>query len=271
MPIKSGNEFLWIKTNHRKLIASTDRQYFQYADDLDIGKCGSFKDTLVCDDPKLWFSASKSDCVWNIFNDNSFEKCVFEKSPQENIFIELPNNKMNFVCIENVKVTVLCNNSITQEYLSGDGVLQTRNCSIRGGNIHLDPPTDMNEPEPSEVMLPKIIVPEMDILQNKLNLSHEENVKRSFYFVRSNFSEIDSKLNETKSKISELGTWSNNYHDIHHYTSIYAILLILVIYLMFSLKKYCGRGQPSPLPAPRAQCMPTCFVGAENVGNCQTL
>lgn len=263
VPIISNNGFLWVKMEHKQFITSADHQVFQFVDNMNVAECHEFRDALVCNEPKLWFTADKHDCVWSIFNENSLENCVFEKGPKVNSFIELDHNKMIFVCIESIKISAFCDGSITHHYLSGEGILRTHNCSIRGANMHLYPSVDMGGQEPTKILIPKV-----DIVQDKIKLSHQEVMRDSFHFVRANFTEIDSKLNATKFKIEDLGRWDRNYHDYHHYTLIYVLFTCLIIYLVCKFKSWFGNWQQSPVPAPRVRRN---ISAGENVGSRQTL
>lgn len=262
VPIRSENYLLWIKTDHEMLIVSLDRQFFQFTNSKNIAECHEFGEQIVCYDPKLWFTADRIDCVWNVFNENSIEKCNFEKSLSENKFIELSNNRIIYVCKDKTKITIFCNNSISHDYLSGEGILESKDCSIKGANMHLDPPMDINE-RPIEIMIPKI-----DILNSKLKIETQQDaINETFHFVRSNFSEIDTKLNATKYELNNLSTWDNNYHDIHHYSLIYLMFTFIIIYLAIKFRqnfRWCTR---SPTPAPRNNAL----SAGENVGNRQTL
>lgn len=252
VPIKSGNKFLWIETKHKKLVASADRQKFHFADDLITSECNTFREALVCEEPNLWFMADAADCVWNVFNENSLEKCEFKRSPQKNEFIETGNNGIIFVCINKIRIAVMCNDTVAHDYLVGEGVLRTQGCSIRGAGIHLDPPADMNEQRSMEVA-----IPEVDILQVESKLPRQENITQNLQFVRSNFSKIDLRLNETKIKLQELKRFDKtNLHDVHHYTLIYVLLSCIIVYAMVKLKQKYFTNSICQYRRPAFRCPP---------------
>lgn len=75
---KAGSLFV-VKNDHKFLLASIDRNLYQYMNNHD---CKPYQNgrSLVCDKPNKFFTSTKSDCVWNIFNHMSKRMCEMQKS-----------------------------------------------------------------------------------------------------------------------------------------------------------------------------------------------
>lgn len=91
VPTVQSGKSLILKNNHGFLLASADRQLFQYVDEY---KCIPYHNglSLICDKPNQFFIASRSECVWNIFNHLPRDGCELAKFNDSVFFRDIRAN-----------------------------------------------------------------------------------------------------------------------------------------------------------------------------------
>lgn len=259
MPIRRNDEFLWISDAnlYSHLIVSNERDRFQLVNHFNPRDCNVFlrDDLLVCDKPRLWFDKNKRNCIWNIFNEMSFDDCAFEVKKVEPTLIEIDDNRGIFVFPSVVKLQLSCDDSVLFKSLSGEGILRIKNgCTLRGANAEFSPTLSFDNVT-TDIVLPSVNL----TLAHSMQIISPEQLQLQF---KNNLSDIFVKLNHTKKQLEQLSDLTGfNEYDMHHFSLGYILLLIIVIYIIVKFVK-CKRA--SPTPAPR-QCkrisMPTIVVG----------
>lgn len=104
-------------------MTSNDRSIFQFIDNT--YNCIPYEGerSMICDEPTQWFTSIKSNCVRNIFNHISKEKCAVVEKARDIYFESLKNNMFIFTIPDSYKVTIICKDNVTHNQLSGEGIL----------------------------------------------------------------------------------------------------------------------------------------------------
>lgn len=79
VPTVRNGKLYALENEHKFLLTSIDRQQFQYLNKYDC-KPYQNKKALICNKPNKFYTATCSDCVWNVFNYISKNHCVMKKS-----------------------------------------------------------------------------------------------------------------------------------------------------------------------------------------------
>lgn len=255
VPTIYSNKFFWINNEHKLLLTSVDRQLFQYIDNTFNCIPYENKRALICDKPTQWFTAGKSSCVWDIFNHISKEKCVIDEKPMNIFFESLNNNMFIFTIPDSYKITIICKDEVTHNHLSGEGILSLRSdCSLGSDTVRLLTKEHYGNVES------EIVVPHME--HYNWTLSRQINVKYMTHDAVKNISQLQLELNRTT---ENLYLHKNNVesHNIHHYSIIYIVFSIVIIFFVFNYFKFKQQmASPiiPPVPMPRLS-----IVARENV------
>lgn len=114
----------------------------------------------------------------------------------------------------------------------------------------------------------EIVIPLID--HTSLIMNHLTTKIEFDKYVQSNFSEIDNRLHEIKNNLKLPDIHPPNFHDAHHYSVTYALVISLVVCFVIIWRKFGAIQAPAVraiLPnvlADRRITMPTIFV-RENV------
>lgn len=245
------------------MISATNHRIFQFMFSLELAKCVKYKfDTIVCNRPQQWLTNQISElCEWNLFNHNSDNGCNMVYTELQNVFLEMNRNKWIFVVPNITKMTAFCDNEAIHDELQGEGILElNQKCTLSIKNIQLDSNRVFDESD-NEIIVPKVDHSVLlEIQSNDLDYSKHD-------FIQSNFTELRDMLKDAgKNHIHNL-----NRHDIHHYSAVYLIITLGLIY--FGIKIIIKNKERipnvlnqsnAPVPAVRRIPMPT-LSGRENV------
>lgn len=232
IPAIHGDKFLWVQNSHKFLLATADRTLHQFMNDLSACIPYSDKTTLICHKPTHWFTAGKPDCAWEIFNHLPRKGCDMIESEPETFVLGMEGNQFIFVLKHQVKVTIICKDTVNHDWLGGEGLLTLEpQCTLTGDNFQLDTVAILNNN--SEIVIPKLdIVSDWslsprttDINLTTIALSNDNKVI-----------ELQKSLNETKPQMELIKMKPDfSYHDATHY-SLFTI--IIIGYICYKSKLY---------------------------------
>lgn len=155
IPMINDNDFLWIENNEKYLLTSLDRKFYQFLDNFDGCIPYMNKQALICEKPTHWFTSNKEDCVWEIFNHIPRTACKIVRKQASLFVTALSQNQFIFVVKDQAKVTIICKDSVSHDWLRGEGLLALQpQCYLTGENIHLN--TRHEFKNGSEIVIPNI-------------------------------------------------------------------------------------------------------------------
>lgn len=127
-------------------------------------------------------------------------------------------------------MTVICGDRVVHDQLAGEGILRLQpQCTLGADKFHLISRISLAN-ESNEMIIPEIHIDSWDYHSPSTPPPHE------FEGTTGNgetINELKRALNITRSH-AHLSHY--NYHDVHHYTLSYLIVVCLIIYFTF---KYC--------------------------------
>lgn len=233
VPTIHGNELWWINREHEYVLASSNRQLFQFMSEFELSKCNNIKlNVLACSGQREWSTNAKPDnCAWNLFNQISNQNCTLSKTPLKSVWIELKGlNQWIFVVPNPMKLTIICGSIVSHEVLSGEGILTLDpNCVIQGKHFQLEPKRIFSS-NSSEILIPSIN-------HTELIMSHSTDTIGFHDYVRSNFSTIDQQIGEIKRNLQLPHPTLTNVHDMHHYTMTYIIIVCAIVGFVYVWRK----------------------------------
>lgn len=247
IPVPFLNEKLPVQLNseHKHLITSADRQFYQFMSDDELEACRTIsKKHLLCFTPKLWKSDQFSTCEWNLFSHTSQAGCEVVSTTVVEWWKEMgESNKWIFFLSTLNHLTATCGDSVSHHTLNDSGILTLNaNCAIKTKFNKIEPQLNLEIVE-NEFFFPHFNV--NSIFSNKPATTQNEKLN---YF-RANFSKLDKMISEVREQ-QELND-TVNVHDIHHYIMQYILMFLIfsiIGTLVFIYKKKLNR----PIPAPRA-------------------
>ena len=209
-----------LKNNHKFMLTSVDRQLYQYLDNYDC-KPYQNKKALICDKPNTFNTAAKSDCVWNVFNHLTKSTCEMRESRDTAFFESVSSNKFLFVLPEAVRVNIMCGDRVAHDQLAGEGMLTLKpTCSLASENVQLFSKIALSNDQ-QELIIPEIYSDNWTF-PSQIDFNHKTmNVEMGN---RQEIIKLRAMLNETNhAQLNQL-----SYHDIHHYSVLYSVLLLVV-------------------------------------------
>lgn len=250
------NELWWIYKNQMEkfLISAANREKYQIVEDLN--QCKTMNDDIqICNGPRRWIGASSRYCIWNLFNQNSETDCQAIHEQARTVFIELAeDNRFIFVCDAKQQLTVICGEIVLHPELEGEGIISINDkCRLKTLNSEQEILTKFNIDDKSrEIILPKF--PHFVVPDAKFKIDTDDDEELEISTNNYNFTQLFVMLNETKlnTKLpNEL-----NVHDIHHYTTLYLIVIVMIVFISWycittKIKRKQRNVIEIPIPAPR--------------------
>lgn len=197
-------------------------------------------------------------------------KCKINYSTCTSEWIEISKiNSYLFFCCSICYIRVLCEDQVTATRLRNAGIITVdQGCLIKTDNftvyahnkgstrIHIENQFYKHEMEPINNMI-NISIP----IPLQLNYSYSSNDKQ--------LEEMQRQIHDLKS--NEKLSQRVSYHDVHHYTLIYAILGVLLVIGAIVVarrvrNKHWTLRQPEMVTAEQASSQPT--AGSSNVNKC---
>lgn len=230
IPTIHENKFVWINTKEQLLLASVNRQFYQFIKDMtDCIPYGTKQ--VICDNPTHWYTSTKSNCIWDIFNQLPREKCEIYETPSEPFVMGLDNNQFIYVLSDPIKITIVCGDTVTHDWLTGEGMLSLQSkCMISNENMQLNSKSSFGN-------LSELIVPKLNIVKEwALSLStNREQIINNITLGSANFTELERKINETKNNLHLIKP--DNNLDFHHITNYSISTLMFVLFLIIVIFK----------------------------------
>lgn len=262
VPIKHDEHFMWIKNSFKYLIASTDREYYQYLTEANLNECVPLtnSDEIMCEKPNHWFMASREDCAWNLFNHLQSGKCEFSSTNRFPFWKELKTgSQFLFVTDEPIKLTAICGDSVAHKTVSGEGIMSlVEGCTVKNMHFIMEPKINFADDSNEVAVFPNSSTLVMEMLNaSKIELPE-------LTFIHANQSLHQSMINEIK---KNLKFKQIDHHDIHHYGMIYIIIAIIIVAIIYFMQKIVKIGRLNsivqemqkytlqPIPAPRQPSM----------------
>lgn len=132
-----------------------DRTLYQFLSDLSECIRYGTDESLICDKPTHWFTMTKPDCAWEIFNHVPRTDCNMKDRSPETFVLGISKNQFIFVLEKSIKITIICKDIANHDWLSGEGVLTLEpQCTLTADNIQLNSNFDFTNN--SEIIIPKL-------------------------------------------------------------------------------------------------------------------
>lgn len=190
IPTIHENKFVWINTKEKLLLASVNRQFYQFIKDM--ANCIPYGNKqVICDNPTFWYTSTKPNCIWDIFNHLPREKCKIYETPSEPFVAGLDNNQFIYVLSNPIKITIVCGDTVTHDWLKGEGMLSLQpQCMISNDNMQLNSKSSFGN-------VSELIVPNLKIVREwALSLStSREQIMNNITLGSANFTELERKIN----------------------------------------------------------------------------
>lgn len=219
-----------------------------------FGQCKAIDENArICYDLNSLKSDRVNGCVWDTLTyQNNSVSCEFSITKLDEEFVKFENNRYIYAVAGPRVVTATCDQSIIPIKLGGEGLLSLRDdCSLDSGNHIL-------LPKKQRVNKIELHPWTSNLVGNMDEAVQPTVVKTLRTFEETDFRQLENELSKIKDDRLVINT-----HNIHHYTLIYAILILSVTAVVY-FKWKAGTAQ-APTPAPRrAISMPT----LSRVGEC---
>lgn len=261
VPFTGKNRTWSIHTEHEYLIVANDRTHYQFMKHSDLQRCTNFDEYWVCWGPYQWIMARVQSCEWNIFNEVSNENCTMVPSEGTSIWHNVGENQWLFYSKVGSDLTLICHDGVFRERIIGSGLLQfDSNCTIRNFDMEIHGKKSFHGRR-------------INILVPKINKYHEHSIEWERTTLNSNWS--SANVDELQKQIEVIKANSQlpfelRAHDIHHYTTSYALVAVLVVCAVFGFFKYDKLKkhveQLASIPLTRAISMPTIDPVVSNEG-----
>lgn len=144
--------------------------------------------------------------------------------------MSLDNNQFIFVVKNPIKITIVCKDTVTHDWLVGEGMLSLQSqCVISNENMQLNSKTSFGN-------VSELIVPNLNIVKDWA-LSYSANREydlKELELGKANFTELERKLNETRINlklIKKVDILTFIILEIIHCLQLCSFLLYLSLYL----------------------------------------
>lgn len=196
-------------------------------------------------------------CEWNIFNEISNANCTIVASKYANVWYNVGENQWLYYSKFGGDLTFVCRDGVFRKQIEGSGLLRfDQNCTVRNFDIEINGKRSFHGRQ-------------IDIMIPKLNEYHEQNIKWEHSSSRSNWSLADiDELRDAIEAIEENSCLPSqlNQHDIHHYITLYVLILACLSLFIYAYFKYNKLKRLfAPIPLPRHISMPS--INMESAGS----
>lgn len=263
IPFKHLNETWSISSEAKYLMVANNRQLYQFITDPELNDCLPYNGELICSGPHHWRTSRLQHCVWETFNQIPTRDCTIKKDLNAIAWFDVGENRWIFSTQNSQDLTFICEEKIFRETIVDSGIISLgNNCTVKGLEIDISSKKSYNGRE-------------MELLIPHDHKFHKEEIDLSNMMYSSNFTVSDfTKLRENIRSIKETSDlpFESNFHDLHHYISIYTILIsLLLLFVLISrkinlFKKPIGFNTNSENCNQEEHCTPTPSP-RENVGD----
>lgn len=243
VPFKNRNEYVIANNISPYILTSIDFKQYELLDEQKFEKCQDFgESTRICHGPNELKSDRVNGCEWNTLTYQSIsDSCEFSSIKIVENFIEFNENKYIYVFSKPKVATVACGHKILPINLGGEGILSMNyDCTLDSENHLITPKRKKQtsiERSWTHGLSPSIVCLQAWSFEPKVMKTLES-------FEKTEFKPIEEDIKRMKEKDISI-----NKHDVHHYSLIYVLVILIIIAALY-LKRKLDTFQ-MPIPAPR--------------------
>lgn len=197
----------------------SNEKYIKILSESELNACIYFEKTYYCEsNAYLTLKNSAKSCEWQLIQNHTATECEHRETKENEKYIKLQNNQWLYSTRDELSAKIKCEDSEDETRIQGNGIIiLNNNCEIQTPRHILRADREINTKIKStdlHIQLHKVAWPAKTL----------------------NYIKFKVKLQDTINKL-EINNTKLFWHQLHHYSAIYAIIITLIFVISYFYTK----------------------------------